>query len=392
MKNSLITTTLLICIICSCNHADKDATYPVIRFQSEEQLFLSEYFSELSYVFLEKHGESLFARADQIFIRRDNLFIVDFTLNAVLCFDTSGTFRYRIQRPGRGPGEYRELDACWLNPAGDKLYLHCQFPDHTLVFNTDGVLIDEFSGNRGASARVTLPGGDLLSYTLYKSGFGRDTVGQGVFLSDKEGIFTRQILTHGDQTPYWQTHTYKQFAQIGDTSYLISQSDSILSYDSNGNQQVDCLIDWGTRHADPDLRTIAWESPRLGDLSELDVFTWKDYLLVTGELRWFHCGKRNEYHYAIGNTRTGSGRYTQTLVNDLGVLPVTFPIGQSDCGDLISMIGMDLIWAMKENLIMQDTTENKTHGFLQTLSFVNRAIRDDRPVVVRMKLIHELIN
>ncbi|MCD6333314.1 MAG: 6-bladed beta-propeller, partial [Bacteroidales bacterium] len=388
---TLIPLTLLLGAI-SCNQTPEPDKLPSVTFSKIDFFRMSDYFTSLDYLFLEPNPEGIFSAADKIILHKNRIFILDRNLKALFCYDTTGRFIYRIQRVGRGPGEYRSLDAAWLSRDSRELFLHCRIPEKTLVFRLDGSFIREFHGDRGACDRVGLSGGGSISYTLYPYGIHGDTVPQGAYISDPEGHYQKQVFGHGIYTPYWQLGYHRHFTCVQDTVYLLSQSDSIMKFDRDGKPFVDVLLNWGKYQFPVSYREIHWKSPRMKEFESFNGFNWKDYLLVTGPLRWFHCGKRDEYYYAIADVTKGTGHFTQSLVNDLGELPVPFPTDPGAPGELIGMLSMDLIWAMKEHLDQNPATGNHQPQRAAISRFIQKAIDADRPVLVRMKLRPEYRN
>lgn len=378
---------LILCLILACSREPVTNIGPVIRMEPIDAFKLSEYFDQLEYVFLNAGEGGSFSEIDQVAFHRDRYFFLDQTLKSVYCYDTTGAFLFRIHRYGQGPGEYLGLNSIWVNSGHQELFLHCRIPDKTLAFSLNGVFLREYQGNRGAHDRVGLADMRLLSYTLYPFGTPGDSVPSGVFLSDSTGQFQKQLIAMGMNTPYWQVGYRRHFTRVGPSIHLLSQSDTLYRIDPKGDIEVDMILDWGTFHLPEEIRRVPWEKLTGSGWSVGEYFHWKDMLIVTGPLRWFHCGMQNEYYYAIANLTTGEGKYAQGLVNDLGVLPVPFPISRIDPKTLVGVLNLDLIWALHENLKSSKPPEDQMATYKEVQNFIDRAIRHDQPVLVRMHLL-----
>lgn len=70
-------------------------------------LKLSEVMSHLEYISLETTEESLIGMVSKVYIVKNRFYLFDrFSSKAVFCFDRNGSFLFKIQASGNGPGEF----------------------------------------------------------------------------------------------------------------------------------------------------------------------------------------------------------------------------------------------------------------------------------------------
>lgn len=65
---------------------------------------------DISYVFLETNKECLIGNFDKMLMVNNNIYILDKTLtHTIFVFDRNGNFLYKINKQGKGPGEYIQI-------------------------------------------------------------------------------------------------------------------------------------------------------------------------------------------------------------------------------------------------------------------------------------------
>lgn len=88
----------------------------------DENINLSSFFEEVSFIPLETNDHSLLGRINQFLMKGDTIFILDATLTKrVLVFDKQGRFLGQVGDVGEGPAEYREASDLGLSK--DQLYV-----------------------------------------------------------------------------------------------------------------------------------------------------------------------------------------------------------------------------------------------------------------------------
>lgn len=126
MKN--ITFLILFIFTLSCKKSVNESNLNLKTIKLDDSIVaqgssIDELISEYFFVKLETKGESLITTIDKIQVSNDNLFIGDFSQNAILIFNIKGEFINKISRLGRGPGEYLHIADFSLDPQSGNIVL-----------------------------------------------------------------------------------------------------------------------------------------------------------------------------------------------------------------------------------------------------------------------------
>lgn len=389
LRNYVILAIFLI-LIAGC-HRKKAGIEPVIRvpFERTQAIDLGQFIERVQYVQLQNHPESAFTDIDKLIVSGDNLFMLDKRLQAVFCFDTKGKFRYRIQRVGRGPGEYQELDAMWLKPVEKELWLQSFWPPKIMVYNFDGKMLREFGIQWPARDMVGI-GNDLIAgYNTNKSNDGTDSLEAGIFLLGQDGKIRSQGLILGDSTIYWSLTYQRYLEEFEKGSLLLSQSDTIFKIDEKGKVSPEVFLDWGKLTYPEDLRRICFYTPGAGEALRGNYVTGKDQLVAFGPIRLFRIFVDGHMEVALADLNSGKGTFSTQITSKVARVPLLYPLAKSDQGELIGIYDMSLLVAMKESKENRKA-DLKTREFYQAMdSLVESALKQDRPVLWFAKIKQE---
>ena len=110
---------------------------------------------------------ALLVQIDRILDWGDRYVVCDAKERQVVIFDTTGHCITRIQRVGKGPGEYGMLMDCAIESVRDELVLYAKNPGKLLWFDRDGKLLRgkslEVSNFWGVSRAGDGVAGDILA-------------------------------------------------------------------------------------------------------------------------------------------------------------------------------------------------------------------------------------
>lgn len=364
-------------------HPDQTMNNPIVTipFRSAQALDLGQFIERVHYVQLENHPESAFTDIDKMIISGGNLFMLDKRLEAVFCFETGGKFRYRIQRIGRGPGEYQELDAIWVKPAEKELWLQCFWPSKIMVYNFDGQMLREFSIRWSARDMVRV-GDDLLAgYNTSRSNDGIDSLDEGIFLLGEDGRLRGQAKALGDSSIYWSVVYQRNFEVISDGALILSQSDTIFKINQKGQVSPEVFLDWGKNKYPSDLAGICYHSPRSREAVTGNFVSGKDHLLAFGPIRLFRIILDGHLELAMADLTTGQGVRSTQITSGVAEIPLLYPMVKSDQDELVGMYDMSLLMAMKESRANRKADSNTSKMYQAMDSLAESAIRLDRPVL-----------
>lgn len=383
---------VLICVSCSQQPVKNHASVKGIVLDEVKAINLSDFAEDMRFIPLEHQPDALFANADKIIIKGDNVFILDKILKAVLCFDTAGKFRFRIQRIGKGPGEYTELNGICIKPAEKKLILHSRMPPKLMTYDFTGHYVKEVRSFYGAND-ITEIGQNLLAcFNILRDFHGIDSIPTGIFLLRENGAFVSQVKEVGKYTSYFAVNYQSNLTEYEGGALVLSQSDTIYRLDSKGRVSVDFILDLGDWRMPDDLRAISTMDPRQAEVFAGEHLQTKDQLVAFGPIRFFSFTRKNVQHFAMINLAEGKGYYSTVIRNDLTVIPTMFPIGVSDRNELIGILDMNLIYAIRNNLDSYGKDQKSDDKYRLISDFVNQAISNDQPVIYLARIKKQWLN
>ncbi len=391
MKNPIYIHLILCALLmgsCGRKPSGPATSYP-ISFENAKVLDIGCYLSSVHFVQLENQPESAFTDINKVVVNGGNIFLLDKKLEAVFCFDTTGKFRYRIQRVGRGPGEYRELEAFWINSEKQELWLQSFWPSMILVFDLDGHLLRYFPIQWSAEDMVGLGNNLLAGFNASGSNNGIDSLPPGIFLLNPDGTSRGPALVTGDTSIYWSMNYQRHLEEFDGGALLLSQSDTLYKIDRHGHVAADMVMDWGRVKYPEGLRNIRFSSPGNRKALTGNYVYGKDQLVAFGPVRLFRIILNGRLQLAMADLSTGKGAYSDHLASSNARVPLLYPIAKSDQNELVGLYDMDLLLAMKESADSRQPDPGSA-GLYQVMdSLVKSALAKDRPVLWFAKIKNE---
>jgi hypothetical protein len=214
--------------------------------------------TDLRFVPLESTEESLVSNADKLFFVQDTYYVMDQQGKSILLFSATGKFLSKINRVGRGPGEYVHLTD--VDVTGDgRIWVYDMMTQKIVRYSRKGALLDEFHSGKLCLGMAASSSNDSIVYLSH-------LVEQGHVTTDlaKYNLYTREfteILAHeyainasvvpfigdtfyrvGNVLLHYHRFTPHIYKIEGDTvsRYVTMQSDQIPS--------VQQLQEWETRY------------------------------------------------------------------------------------------------------------------------------------------------
>jgi len=389
---TIIYSNLAVCLILLAGCQQKmTEVEPVITvpFEPANAIDIGQFIERVQYIQLENHSESAFTDIDKMLVNGANIFMLDKRLEAVFCFDTTGKFRYRIQRVGKGPGEYQELDAMWVKPFEKELWLQSFWPSKIMVYNFDGQMLREFKIRWSARDMVRVGDDMIAGYNTSRSNDGIDSLKEGVFLLGEDGKSRGQAKVLGDSSIYWSLANQRNLEEFENGALLLSQSDTIFKINEKGKVSPDVFLDWGKLKYPEDLRRICYYSPVSKEALSGNYVAGKDQLIAFGPIRLFRIFLGSHMELALADLNTRKGIISSQIASNVAKVPLLYPLAKSDRGELIGMYDMSLLLAMKESQANR-TDDPKTKEFYHEMdSMVESALTRDRPVLWFAKIKQE---
>ena len=135
-------------ILLSACHRNRPATgltvlHPPLQ-TTEHLLHLSDIADSLSYIKLATDTSNLIGVIDKIIPLKDRILIVDKDITqTIYIFDKSGKFIRKINKKGRGPGEYLSLNDVAVDVSNKRLIVHDDIAQKISIFTYEGEFIEK---------------------------------------------------------------------------------------------------------------------------------------------------------------------------------------------------------------------------------------------------------
>ena len=135
-------------ILLSACHRNRPVTgltvlHPPLQ-TTEHLLHLSDIADSLSYIKLATDTSNLIGVIDKIIPLKDRILIVDKDITqTIYIFDKSGKFIRKINKKGRGPGEYLSLNDVAVDVSNKRLIVHDDMAQKISIFTYEGEFIEK---------------------------------------------------------------------------------------------------------------------------------------------------------------------------------------------------------------------------------------------------------
>ncbi|MDR0955218.1 MAG: 6-bladed beta-propeller [Rikenellaceae bacterium] len=157
-----------------------------------------KYADSVKFVRLETTDDNLISNVSELLFAEESIIVVDYPTASILFFDYNGHYLRKIQRRGRGPGEYLELSRVMLD-ADDNLIVYDAELRAMLYYDSEGKFLsitEDFCDGMLARDIINLPSGDFLCYRqddLNREPESKREFRAGLWVAKKDGAFDRFI-------------------------------------------------------------------------------------------------------------------------------------------------------------------------------------------------------
>lgn len=134
--HSLCVIIIILFSIYKCSPSTNTSSI-YVDLDSDNQVSIFDIFSKINIIPLETNDACLIGNINKLIKYDSTIFILDSKQNIVLAFNHKGKFKYKIQRIGRGPGEYLYAYDFTINKYNHSIELLDCF-GKLLIFNLDG--------------------------------------------------------------------------------------------------------------------------------------------------------------------------------------------------------------------------------------------------------------
>ena len=153
----------------SCGHIDEanegiwNVYIPLKNENKTDLALISELSNHMDTIYLSSNDNCIVGRIEDVLIDNDVLFIV--SNNSILKFSIDGIYLDKIERRGRGHGEYISINRIDLLPSKKEIYIFDRNSKKILVYSYDGNFIRNIDLEDYPQDFAILPNGDLLYFT-----------------------------------------------------------------------------------------------------------------------------------------------------------------------------------------------------------------------------------
>lgn len=141
--------TTVIVLIVSCTEKKKYENAEIINLKNidslkvESNIPISRFFNKGRAIVLESNKESLIGNINKLVATSDRLYIQDRMSNAVLVFDATGKFIFKIRNIGKGDGKYLGLADFTLDETRKEIVLLAHRPSKICIYDYSGRFLRE---------------------------------------------------------------------------------------------------------------------------------------------------------------------------------------------------------------------------------------------------------
>ncbi len=359
-----------------------------IPFSPAESIDMSQYIGDVRYIALENHPLSAFMDVDKLVVCKGNIFILDKKLRSVFCFDSTGRFRFRIQRVGHGPGEYQDLDAMWVKAETRELWLQSFWPAKIMVFSFEGILIREFKIRWPCRDLILVDSNRLVGFNPDEVEDDKGPLPGGIIIFNEKGEVVSQPLIKGDTTVFWSILYQRYITENMGDALILCQSDSVFRVSGNGDLEIDFQMNWGRKSMPEEWKRRYFSSPEGYDFMAEDVISAKDMLIAFGPIRIFRIFLRNHLEFALADLSTGKGIFSTQINSPKSLLPTIYPLTTGE-DELIGILDMTTLYALKEMQKPANLEADQREMYRRMDSIVEIAITRDRPILWFAKILHD---
>lgn len=371
----------------SANNEGKPLEIP---FRPAESIDMSQYIGDVRYITLENHPQSAFMDVDKLVASQGNIFILDKKLRSVFCFDSTGRFRFRIQRVGHGPGEYQNLDAMWVKAETSELWLQSFWPAKIMVFSFEGILIREFKIRWPCRDLILIDNNRLVGFNPDEVEDDKGPLPGGIIIFNENGQVVSQPLIKGDTTVFWSVLYQRYITENDGEALILCQSDSVFRVNGNGDLTIDFQMNWGRKSMPEEWKRRYFSSPEGYDFMAEDVISAKDMLIAFGPIRIFRIFFRNHLEFALADLRTGKGIFSTQINSPNSLLPTIYPLTTGE-NELIGILDMTTLYALKDMEKPANMEADQREMFRRMDSIVDIAITRDRPILWFAKIKNDVL-
>lgn len=142
LTKSIFLLFFLFTIACQNNRSLNECIY-IDTNSNNSTLQFFDIFSKAEIVPLETNDSSLIVNTDKIIYSNDTIYLLDKKQSQLFVFDDSGKFLWKLDKLGRGPGEYLNIEDFVINPRNRNLEIISATGQY-IIYNSQGKMLESY--------------------------------------------------------------------------------------------------------------------------------------------------------------------------------------------------------------------------------------------------------
>lgn len=232
-------------LLVACNHKATN-TIPgalktmTINIDKKEEVELSYFIDSIKYIKLETRADILIAKANKVGYFDRLYYILDRNSNAIYTFDELGNFNFKINRQGRAPEEYVEIDDFTINKKTKTIDVLDLQQRKLIQYNLkNGQFISAYPLRKFIYSILAMDNGQYLGYLPLASG----TKEFGLTLLDSATNLQKELIKYEGLFPSFANNAGNLYRL--DNSYgIYSQTENMVYHYKNNSLEKKYQFDY----------------------------------------------------------------------------------------------------------------------------------------------------
>ena len=249
MKNIILFFIVLLCMS-SCGKKKSSTQSGIIdengititipaNISSDSKLDISEFVDSVEYIRLETTPEALVSKVSGVRFCDDLIIVSDKQTQSIYLFDRQGRYKHKIDKRGRGPGEYIQISQMMFDRDKQIILVYDSMQSKMLSYSLAGELLREI---KDFSERVViqdiqnLPDGRFLCYSCDFPTGNKEVLKYvdpkfiSMWIVDRDGKFEKNLLQYDKVYPYFLGTEHFQLLCDGKVNFSDKYTSDIYQF------------------------------------------------------------------------------------------------------------------------------------------------------------------
>ena len=161
---------------------------------------IDEYILDVNYIPLETNKESIIGEISKIVSYRNKFYILDKITSSILVFDENGGFDSKIDKKGKGSGEYVKISDFNIDKISDQIVVLTDMPQKIIRYSLSGQLINEILPPCYTRHFAVLPDSAYAMYLEYGDNSEKIDKEFNLIITDRAGKIKTGYLPYDSKT------------------------------------------------------------------------------------------------------------------------------------------------------------------------------------------------